>query len=165
MGPDGVCTQSGLHFSKMSTDVSTMGYSSVSVKFWWMGTGATESYVKLYYSTNGGSTWTQVSMATATYFTQQIIWKEETITLPAFANQGSLRFAIGLDNIGGTTYPMTDIGYSFDDFRIIGEGGAVVNNEITTESLPATVCQGATISVPFTAVGTYTAGNVFTAQL
>lgn len=165
MGPDGFCTLAGKHFAKMNSDVSTVGYSSVSLKFWWLGTGATQSYVNLYYSTNGGSSWTQVNMPTATYFTQQITWKEETISLPEFANQATLRFAICLDNVGGTTYPMTDLGYSFDDFRIIGEGGAVVTNEITTGSLPSSVCQGALISVLYTAVGNYTAGNVFTAQL
>jgi hypothetical protein len=36
---------------------------------------------------------------------------------------------------------------------------------ITTGTLSADVCAGATISVPYTITGTFTAGNVFTAQL
>jgi hypothetical protein len=159
------CVVAANHFARMTSDISTTGYSSVTVKFWWMGSGASNSYVQFFYSTNSGSTWTQVNMATAAYFAQQTTWREETITLPEFANNATFRIGIRLANNGGTNFPVEEVGYAFDDFRIIGEGGTVVNNEITTSALPATVCQGATISVPFTAVGTYTAGNIFTAQL
>jgi hypothetical protein len=40
-----------------------------------------------------------------------------------------------------------------------------VSNTITTDDVAVTNCAGAAISVSFNAVGTYTAGNVYTAQL
>jgi len=166
-GPDGLCVNAANHFSRMTNDISTVGYNDVTVKFWWMGSGASDSFIQLFYSTNGGNTWDQVTYPSNIYFTQQTTWVEESVSLPAFANQASLRLGIRLKNSTGGNFPgVEEVGYSIDDFRIIGEGGVVIPNEITTGSItPLSYCPLETVSVPYTVAGTFTAGNVFTAQL
>lgn len=166
-GPDGTCVNASNQFSRMTGDISTVGYNEVDVKFWWMGSGATDSYVQLFYSTNSGASWDQVIYPSNIYFTQQTVWTEETVSIPAFANQATLRFGFRLKNSVGGNFPgVEEVGYSFDDFRIIGEAGTVIPNEIATGTInPLSYCPLETVNVPYTVLGTYTAGNVFTAQL
>lgn len=48
------------------------------------------------------------------------------------------------------------------DFQL----GEIVSNSVTTGTIaPTSYCAGASVSVPYTIVGTYTGGNTFTAQL
>jgi hypothetical protein len=165
LGPDGLCVTPQNHFTRMSNDISTIGFDVVNVKFWWMGTGASNSYMKMFYSVNQGATWTQVQFPTPTHFTQNSQWIEETVSIPQFANQANLRIGFRLDNgANNTPFPGPSIGYSIDDFRI--EGSTLTQNTITTGTInPSSYCPGQTVNVPFTISGDFNAGNVFTAQL
>lgn len=166
LGPDGLCVSAMNHFTRMSSDVSTTGFDEVSLKFWWMGTGASNSFMQLFFSTNQGATWTQVQFATATHFTQNGQWIEETVTRPEFANQANLRFGFRLANgANNTAFPGPSIGYSLDDIRIVGSSTAQPNAINTGNISPLSYCTGQTVNIPFTATGNYNAGNVFTAQL
>jgi len=167
LGPDGLCVSAMNHFSRMTNDVSTVGYDEVEVKFWWIGLGASNSYLQVFYSTNGGAAWTQVNTTPAGFYTQQVTWVEQTVSLPEFANQATLRIGFRLMNGDNNTFfPGLDVGYSIDDFRIIGDNGTVIPNEIATGTInPLSYCPEETVNVPYTVLGTYTAGNVFTAQL
>lgn len=166
LGPDGLCVSAMNHFTRMSSDVNTIGYDEVSFKFWWMGTGASNSFMQLFYSTNQGATWTQVQFATPTHFTQNAQWIEETVTRPEFANQATLRFGFRLANgANNTAFPGPSIGYSIDDVSIVGASSSQPNAISTGNINPLSYCTGQTINIPFTATGNYGAGNVFTAQL
>jgi hypothetical protein len=159
---DGFCTSPDDIFARMSTDVSTVGQADVSLKFWWLCQGGNQNYGQVYYSINGGGSWTQVTTPISNY-RNQANWVEQTIALPAFGNQATLRFGFRFHN-GTSLFGAADPGFAIDEVRIVA--AATVPNAITTHNVGATAyCQGATLSVPFTATGTYTAGNVFSAQL
>jgi PKD repeat protein len=166
LGPDGLCVTAQNHFTRMTNDVNTLGYDEVEFKFWWMGTGASNSYMQLFYSTNSGTNWTQVNMGAPNFFIQNSVWKEETVSIPDFGNKATLRFGFRLMNgANNTFFPGPSIGYSIDDIQIIGLSGSVPNQIATGTISPLSYCTEQSVSVPFTVQGTYNAGNVFTAQL
>lgn len=159
---DGFCTDADDIFSRMSTDVSTLGQSEVSLKFWWLCNGGNQNYGQVFYSTTSGSSWTQVTTPISNY-RNQVNWVEQTITLPEFANQATLRFGFRFHN-GTSLLGAADPGFAIDDVRVIAS--TAVPASISTSTIaPLAYCQGATLSVPFTATGTFNAGNVFTAEL
>lgn len=158
---DGLCTQAGNHFARMSADVSTTGMSTVTLSFWWLCGGGTNNYGEVYYSTNGGGSWSLISTPIAQY-RDQATWTQQSVSLPAFAGQAMLRF--GFRFVNGTTTAAQDPGFGVDDVRITAEGAAA--NTITTTTVsPLAYCQGSAIQVPYTATGTFGPSNVFTAQL
>jgi hypothetical protein len=158
---DGFCTPAGNHFARMSTDVSTLGSANATLSFWWLCGGGTSNYGEVYYSTNGGSSWTLLSTPIAQYRNQPT-WVQQTITLPALGGHAALRF--GFRFVNGTTLTASDPGFGIDDVRISVPGA--VTNSIVTGAVPDPVlCQGASVGVPYTANGTWSAGNVFTLQL
>ncbi|HRH39150.1 MAG TPA: hypothetical protein PK760_12430, partial [Flavobacteriales bacterium] len=145
----------------MSSDVSTVGQGDISLKFWWLCEGGNQNYGQVYYSTDGGNNWTQVTTPISSYRSQSN-WVEQTVTLAAFNQQALLRFGFRFHN--GTSFSAADPGFAIDDVRVIAE--SAVPNSITTAGLGSTsYCAGISLSVPYTIAGTYTAGNVFTAQL
>jgi hypothetical protein len=155
---DGFCITADNTFSRMSTDVSTLGSADVELKFWWLCQGGSTFYGQVYYSTDGGNAWTNVGAQ----YNLQGAWTEETVTLPAFGNQATLRFGFRFVNSVG--FGALDPGFGIDDVRIIAS--EAVPTSITTDALSgAAFCQGAQLSVPYTAAGTYTAGNIFSAEL
>lgn len=158
---DGFCTPAGNLFARMTTDVSTAGSANASLSFWWLCGGGTSNYGEVYYSTNGGSSWTLISAPIAQYRNQPT-WVQQTITLPELGGHATLRF--GFRFVNGTTLSASDPGFGIDDVRISVPGA--VTNSIVTGAVPDPVlCQGASVGVPYTANGTWSAGNVFTLQL
>lgn len=158
---DGFCTPAGNLFARMTTDVSTAGSANATLSFWWLCGGGTSNYGEVYYSTNGGSSWTLISAPIAQYRNQPT-WVQQTITLPELGGHATLRF--GFRFVNGTTLSASDPGFGIDDVRISVPGA--VTNSIVTGAVPDPVlCQGASVGVPYTANGTWSAGNVFTLQL
>ncbi|WP_111707883.1 GEVED domain-containing protein [Lutibacter citreus] len=85
-----------------------------------------------------------------------------TITPPAGASLGTTRLRIRI--IFDETLSSCDDSYygEVEDYSI----NVIPATSITTGTIsPITYCSGASVSVPFTITGTFTAGNVFTAQL
>ncbi len=158
---DGLCASAANHFTRMSSDVNTVGLGDVSFSFWWLCGGGTNNYGEVYYSTNSGSTWSLIATPIAQY-KNQISWVQQTITLPEFSGHSTLRF--GFRFVNGTTSSAQDPGFGIDDVRITALGSVAAT--LTTGSLPsAELCQSASINVPYIATGTFDAGNVFSAQL
>jgi hypothetical protein len=158
---DGLCAQPANHFARMTQDVSTIGAASATLAFWWLCGGGTSNYGEVYYSTNSGTTWNLISTPIAQYRNQST-WTQQTITLPELGGQATLRF--GFRFVNGTTLSAQDPGFGIDDVRITVPTS--VTNTITTGDLATSlICQGASIGVPYTATGTWGAGNVFTLQL
>lgn len=118
-------------------DFCTMGITNVTLNFFYICEGSSNAYGSIYYSLDGGSTWTQTG---SSVYNQKSMWKYETITNPAFNNQESLRFGFRWFNNGSSP---TNIAFGIDDIFLIGTydpNNSPVNINIT--SIPATVCQG-----------------------
>ncbi len=155
---DGFCITPDNTFSRMTADVSTAGFADVEFKFWWLCQGGSTFYGQVYYSIDGGTVWTNAGGQ----YNLQASWTEQTVTLPAFGNQATLRFGFRFVNSVG--FDALDPGFGIDDVRIIGATSAP--NTITTSTIaPTSYCQGAQLSVPYTVTGVYNAGNIFTAEL
>jgi hypothetical protein len=132
---DGICNFAENNFSRMSSDISTMGYTAVSLKFWWAcGGAAGTNYGEVYYSTNGGAAWTLLT-APLSQYQGQATWIQQTITLPAFDNQTTLRF--GFRFVNNTTTAAADPSFQLDDIVIAGNGCSP-----TGLSTGPTICQG-----------------------
>lgn len=158
---DGFCTPSENFFTRMSTDVNTQGAGEVTLKFWWLCAGSSSNYGQVYYSTNGGSSWVQITQPLDKYQGQSS-WTQQTITMPEFAGQNALRF--GFRFVNGASFSAADPGFAVDDVTI--STSAQDPNAILTGTIqPTTHCPGSTVLVPYTASGAWGAGNVFTAQL
>lgn len=156
---DGFCTQADDAFARMSTDVSTVGQGDVSFRFWWLCNGGNQNYGEVYYSTDAGASWTQITTPIAQYRNASN-WSEQVIGLPVFAGQPTLRFGFRFHN-GTSFFGAADPGFAIDDVRIVATQAATLTTALTVGSF----CQGASLSVPYTANDQFSAGNVFTAQL
>lgn len=156
---DGFCTQPDDIFARMTTDVSTVGVGEVSLSFWWLCNGGNQNYGEVYYSVNGGVSWTQITTPIAQY-RNTTNWGEQTITLPDFADQPTLRFGFRFHN-GTSLFGAADPGFALDDVRITATSAATISTALAVGSF----CQGSSLSVPYEANGAFVAGNVFTAQL
>lgn len=157
---DGLCTQTGNHFAGMNTDVATTGQGEVSLSFWWLCGGGSNNYGEVYYSTNGGAAWTLITSPIAQY-RNQAGWVQQTISLPDFSEQATLRF--GFRFVNGTALSASDPGFGVDDVVI---SATAASSSITTGTIaPLVLCQGASVSVPYTVTGDFGPTNDFTAQL
>lgn len=94
--------------------------------------------------------------------------KAGTLDIPAGVSTGFKRLRVRLlyNGIGNTT-PCAQIQYGeAEDYRVYIQGAVVTPPDVTVGSItPLNYCSGASISIPFTVSGTFTSGNVFTAQL
>lgn len=159
---DGFCTDAGNHFAAMSTDVSTIGATEVTIGFWWLCQGGSANYGEVYFSTNGGSGWTLVTLPISQYRNQSS-WVQQSITLPAFNGAATLRF--GFRFVNGVGSGAADPGFAVDDIRITASNSTEPPT-LATGALPASeYCVGGTFDLPYTATGAFSAGNTFTAQL
>lgn len=160
---DGFCIFDDFIFSRMTSDISTIGYTSVDFNFWWACAGGPpQIHGEVYYSTDGGIGWTQCTTPISSY-SGQSFWSQTIISLPAFANQSTLRFGFKFVNVSGASAAL-DPGFSIDDISIVGSvsGGPTITTSAVTGS---PFCAGDSIVVPYTITGTFTGGNIFTAQL
>ncbi len=158
---DGLCTDADNIFAAMSEDVSTIGVSEVELRFWWLCQGGNQNYGEVYYSTNSGGSWAQITTPIAQYRNADN-WAEQSVVLPAFAGQATLRFGFRFHN-GLALLNVADPGFAIDDVRIIGTNTDPVS--ISTSVAALTFCQGTSVDVSYTISGTFNAGNTFTAQL
>ncbi len=156
---DGLCIPADNTFSRMTSDVSTVGAAQVEFKFWWVCEGGASYYGQVYYSTNGGSSW--AATGTPAQYNFQGSWTEQTISLLDFGNQATLRFGFRFVNSIGLG--AVDPGFAVDDVRIIAIDAQPVS--ISAGISPLTYCQGTTANVECAITGTFTAGNVFSVEL
>jgi hypothetical protein len=157
---DGICTAAASHFVRMANDVSTVGAVDATLSFWWLCAGSPSNYGELYYSTDGGTSWILVPPPGGAY-RDQATWTQQTVTLPDFAGQASLRF--GFRFVNNETTAASDPAFGIDDVMITTTAETV---SLSTGALSsAAYCPGSTLIVPYTATGTWDTGNIFTAQL
>lgn len=140
---DGVCIMGGTNaFTRMSVDVNTTGLDSVTFDYWWACGGSTLYYGELYYSIDGGNTWTAVLNPNngTTQWRGETTWINTVISDPIWANQASLRF--GFRFVSGTSASGADLdpGYAIDEIEITGY----------------TLCASSSSSITATACDSYT---------
>lgn len=139
--------------------ISTTGCTSLNLTFGVLKSTNNFSGLVLSYSTNG-TTFTAIPYTTTA--TTNNTWILATATLPAgFLNQASI--------ILRWTNTTTNTQYRMDDVTLSGTC-TVTSNTVTTGAVtgaPFTVNCGAgsTGTVAFTSTGTFTAGNIYTAEL
>ena len=119
---DGLCTNPENYFSKMSADISTTGFDTVTISFWWLCTGGANSYGELYYSTDGGTTWNL--NANQAQYNNNGSWSQKTISDPAWANQSQLRFGFRFVNQVATA--ANDPALAIDDVLITGKTSVIL---------------------------------------
>jgi hypothetical protein len=160
---DGFCNFSESYFASMTSSINTVGQTGVTLSFWWLCAGlAGNSYGEVYYSTDGGGSWIPVPGGVGEY-SNQPDWTQETITNAAFDNQANLKFGFRFETLESLD-PASDPAFGVDDILVTANQAST--NSITTGNiLLGPYCPGQAISVPFTANGTFNAGNTFTAQL
>jgi PKD repeat protein len=118
LAADGICNFNEINFTRMTSDINTTGYDTVSLSFLWLCSGGTNIHGELYYSTNSGVSWTQVTTP-ITQYKNQGNWTTQTISMPAFAGQTTLRF--GFRFVNQTSNAATDPGFGIDEFLITGK--------------------------------------------
>ncbi|HEX5000935.1 MAG TPA: PKD domain-containing protein [Bacteroidia bacterium] len=119
---DGICTNAENYFCKMSSDISTIGFDTVTVNFWWLCSGGNNSYGELYYSFDGGTSWIQ--HAPGTKYNNTGNWTLKTITDPAWSNHSMLRFGFRFVNNVATT--ASDPGFGVDEFLVTGKNSVIL---------------------------------------
>ncbi len=157
----GTCITDESNFSRMTTPISTVGHSNVTIDFWWMCAGSTAAYGELYYSVNGGTSWTLKQ----SNFNNVTNWTQTAISDPLWDNQASLLFAFRFQNTTAST--AADPSFSVDEIVVTGTTTAATAIATTDVQPLSAWCVGdvTTLQVSFDATGTYNAGNIFTAQL
>lgn len=150
----GFCFFAASHFAHMTTDINTTNFTNVTFDFWWLGVASSFAQGELYYSTDGGTTWTQ---KTGTPYYGQNGWVQETLTDPAWDGQATLRFGFRFNNQVDGGFAGTDPAFSVDDIEITGIMGSPCSD--TYSSITETACFSYTVpsgDETYTMIGTQT---------
>lgn len=124
----------GAHFAKMTTGINTTGFSGVVLEFYYI--AKAPSATKIYYSTDGGNTWTQVP----TTFSTANSWTLKSVTNAAFDNQADLRFAFYFDDaVNGNDPPI-----GIDEIKVYVPTTSQLNANFTASQ--TTICAGQCIN-------------------
>lgn len=145
LGGGGTC------YASMTSDISTTGYSDITISFSWLcagNTAITPSYGQIQYSTNSGGNWTTIT-SPRTNYNGQSTWTTATITssaVPALANQATLRLRFSWTSSGYGSNPA----FAIDNLSITGAGGSCTNTGGTAVANPSAICNGQTSTLSLT---------------
>jgi hypothetical protein len=146
LAADGLCVLDENNFSKMSSDVSTVGLSNVSFNFWWMCGQTQNSASELYYSIDGGTNWTLLPY----FYSGQTNWVYQSVSNSAFDNNSQLRFGFKFVNSQGGS--SLDPSFSIDDISITSCIAPSAPTNITA-SVDLTICSGNSTTLSATGSG------------
>ena len=110
-------------FSKMTTSISTTGYSGIKFNFWWLCDGNSEAFGEVYYSLDNGTNW----VSKQTSYNNTTSWTQESLSDTAWDNQPSLLLAFRFVNNNVVGTPMVTA-FSVDDITVTAD---------TTLSIPS----------------------------
>lgn len=159
---DGLCNFDEYNFAKMSSDISTVGYDSIEISFYWLCAGGPQSYGELYYSTTSGSSWLPVNTPTAT-LNNQSSWIQRKISVVDFEQKPAIRFGFRFVNLTATS--ASDPSLGIDEFVVKGFVNAPAATISNATFNGTSFCPGDVINVNFNTGGTFNPGNVFSVQL
>ncbi|NRA11999.1 MAG: T9SS type A sorting domain-containing protein [Crocinitomicaceae bacterium] len=148
--------------SEVATSIDASSYTNITVSFWYLCQGSTGvAFGNLEYSLDDGSTW----VGTGTEYSGVSSWTQETVSMAAWDNAAAFKIRFKWQNGGAGLDPALSI----DELTIVGTGGGGGSNAITTGNSiqPTSWCEGSiiTLQVDFTSTGTFTGGNIYTAEL
>lgn len=129
---DGICNFDESYFTKMTSDISTVGYSNTTLSFWWLCGGSASNFGEVYYSTDGGTTWTAVS---GQYLNSSSAWQQQSVYDSNFDNQPTIRF--GYRFVNQTTSAASDPGFCIDDVIVNASLSTGILSGVTLETLTA----------------------------
>ena len=141
LAANGLCGGNESNFSRMSQDISTVGYDSVQVSFIWLCAGSQNIYGELYYSIDAGASWTVVTTPTAQY-NNQSTWATRNVSIPAFSGQPTLRFGFRFAN--NISFQANDPGFAIDEFLITASVNAPAPVAAFSVS-DSTICAGSCV--------------------
>jgi hypothetical protein len=149
---DNNCYFAGNYFTR-TTSINTSGLSGVTLKFWWIAGGSPNAFGEMYYSTNGGSTWTQWQGLS---LSNQPSWTQTVISSVIFDNQANLMIGWRFVNNNGQAGTFLSLG--IDNIEV---SAPVVTPNLSTGDLTTgpILCPGMNISVPYTVTGGNFQGN------
>jgi hypothetical protein len=163
--PIGICSITNKRAE--SPNINTTGYSGISISFLYYENGENSiDDASLYYSSDGGASWNLADALAKTVGACASVlggtWTAITIPLPAAVNNiPNLKIGFNWTNDGNGSG--SDPSFAVDDIQLMASSGGPT---LTTGAITgAPFCAGASLNVPYTISGTYTAGNIFTAQL
>lgn len=146
--------------TEITTSIDASSYTNISLSFWYLCAGQTSlSYGTLEYSTDGGSTW----IGTGTEYSGVSSWTQETVSIPAWDNSGNFKIRFKWQNGAGGLDPA----FSIDEVLITGTLGSAATVSTDNNFAPGNWCYDDVVTgtVGFVATGTFSAGNIFTAEL
>jgi hypothetical protein len=147
--------------------INCTGYSSVTIAFTYYENGEnTLDDATLQYSSDGGGAWTMINAIPKTTGACASMIGGTWNSFAAFAlpisadNNPNVKIAFNWTNNGSGG---SDPSFAVDDIVIagIGAGGPA----ITTQPVGTSFCAGDSVAVDYSITGTFTTGNIFTAQL
>lgn len=159
LAADGFCNFSESYFAAMTNSISTVGQTNVSLSFLWLCAGlAGNSYGEVYYSTNNGTSWNPIPSAPPE-FSETPNWTQQIITDPVLDNQPTLKIGFRFETLQSFAAAQ-DPAFGIDDIQIYSssQGQASVNLDPVNTG---PYCPGSTFDLPYTAIGTFNAGNSF----
>jgi hypothetical protein len=143
---DGFCIFGGQNtFTRMSTDVSTVGQDSVTLDLWWMCGGSATYYGEVYYSINGGMAWLPVNnpISGTAQWSGQVNWVNSIVYNANWDGQPTLRFGFRFVSAASGTGSELDPGFAIDDIEITGYVNTPGCSE-TTSTISPTACDSYT---------------------
>lgn len=154
------CVSDENYFTKMATDINTTGKTNVALSFYWLCQAAPgTNYGEVYYSTDGGNTWTQCTTPQANYEGQST-WTQTNISNPNFDNQATLRFGFRFVNVQINS--ANDPSFAVDEINVTAPQSLNI-----TENYDMIFCENAdSVKFDYTSTGiTFNPGNEFTLEL
>jgi len=142
-------------FATMNQGFCTLGLTQVTLTFFYLAEGNATDFGELYYSINGGATWTN----TGYQFNNTNTWTYQIVTNPAFDNQQDVRFGFRWRNTSNASAP--SISLSIDDIIVVGTYDNI-NSPVTINVpniAPNPVCQGAFLNIQWTLSAPLCAGT------
>ncbi len=150
----------GTSYANMTSDISTVGYSTVTISFSWLCKGNTGGlfdpmYGAVEYSVNSGSSWTRFT-SPRTQYLSQTSWTSTTISsdnVPGILNQSKLRVRFVWVNPGVVTGGDPNPAFAIDDIVITGSSGVTCDLESTASSTNVSCNGGSNGSVLLSVTG------------
>lgn len=153
-GADGFCALAENTFSAMSAGIDTRGLDSVELSFWWHCQGGSAIYGELYYSTNGGASWTHYN---ATRYNLQTTWQFAQLRDDIWAGHSDLRF--GFRFVNGIGTGASSPGFAVDEIELMGlQANSISLNSISVDSFCSS---GGSFDLDFSVSGSFDPSNMF----
>jgi hypothetical protein len=130
------CSGTQSYFAEMSSDVSTTGMGDVELSFWWLCEGSGYGFGEVYYSINGGMSWIQITTPIDNY-AAQLTWTEQTLTMAAFDDQPTLRFAFRFENNLDFSGYLNKMAFGIDDVEIVATPGSGCSDSFSSFAVDA----------------------------